>query len=258
MRHRFNVLRISLRAMLVLVALCAIGFRWHREIRRLGRDLIYFPWYRLDDERLVSDESGRTFNIVAFSPDGNILATVGENHGEATLAVWDVAARRLRWESKLPEKNFYDLFLSADGKTAVVVNGREAFQFDAPPLPSTAIRFDLADGRRRSTTSLGPTPIRGVALSPDGNTLAAGTDATENESAGKLALSGSSHRREGCRKAGRGLSGRGVGLCTRRFRVGHGFTQDESIVCRIVARRLDRAEVPRPENTSTEGRVVGY
>ena len=101
MRRPFKVLRISLRAMLVLVALCAIGFKWHREIRAFGRDLLFYPWYRLDDARLESEESKRSFDHVAFSPDGKTLATVGRRGSKLVLALWDVTNRRLSWEVPL-------------------------------------------------------------------------------------------------------------------------------------------------------------
>ena len=173
MRHRFNVLRISLRTMLVLVALCAIGFKWHREIRDSGRDLLFYPWYRLDDERLGADESGRTFDRVAFSPDGKTLATVCERRDKQTIALWDVPARRLSWEADLGKRG-YDtgLLFAADGKTVVTIDSDKPTSNDGYGPPK-AIRWNVADGRRLSTAVIDDISI--WSLSPDGNTLALGS-----------------------------------------------------------------------------------
>ena len=215
MRRRFNVLRISLRAMLVLVALCAIGFRWHREIRAFGRDVLFYPWYRLDDEGswpIDYLESELTFNLVAFSPDGKTLATVGRKEKIAveikqyrssgddtvgrksrvtqTIALCDVPARRPAWEADLGDRIIKHLLFSADGKTVVTIDvGEPTSIFDGPPPgPAKAIRWNVADGRRLSTTFVNKTPIWSAALSPDGNTLAVGSGGFNRNPPGRLTL----------------------------------------------------------------------
>ena len=147
MRRPFKVLRISLRAMLVLVALCAIGFKWHREIRGFGRDLLFYPWYRLEDEQFRADESSCSFDLVAFSADGKTLATVGQSRDKKVLALWDVPARRLRWEADLGDGMIWQLLFSADGKTVVTIDaGKPTSIFDGPPDGRwKATRWNVAD-----------------------------------------------------------------------------------------------------------------
>ena len=248
MRHRFNVLRISLRAMLVLVALFAAGFKWHQELRDFGSDLLFYPWYRLDDGRLGTDASGRFFELVAFSPDGKTLATVGKNRGEATLAVWDVPARCLSWEAKLGKAFIAHLLFSADGKTVVVIDTGPPIplMIDPPIPPAKAIRWDAVDGRRLSTTRVNEsTVIWSSALSPDGNTLAVGSsnltlrDLRSGATIGELDF---------------GASQIGALACARRAHSGNGAVRLRQVAERM-ARRADnsRFDDPPTEGISVQG-----
>ena len=78
-----------------------------RRIRRaLGR-----PWPEV--ARTDQTPFGRSFQSVAISPDGNVLAT-GDSHG--VIQFWDLASHRSIWESSAANTPITSLAFSADGE----------------------------------------------------------------------------------------------------------------------------------------------
>ena len=121
---------------------------------------------------------------VAFSPDGNTLAT----SGWFGVSLWDVATGELRRTLIEPEHHhigrIYNLAFSPDGNTLATSRGDNlAFSPDgntlttgqfSPSQGHTLGLWDVATGELRHTLA-GHWVIESVAFSPDGLTLASGS-----------------------------------------------------------------------------------
>jgi WD40 repeat protein len=106
---------------------------------------------------LLPQAAGGT--LPRFSPDGKLLAVVGDRH----VHCWDVATRRLAFA--LPYQKFKEhepaVAFSPDGQTLV-----------AAGMDGKAHLWDAATGRPRREPLDHQGPILAVAFSPDGRTLA--------------------------------------------------------------------------------------
>lgn len=107
----------------------------------------------------ISAAHSNWVNVLAFNPDGTILASIGQD-GSGKL--WDVAKRReLRLLSTEP---VFSLAFSPDGKTL------------AAPSSTGAVRlWDLDSGSERPMWQSFMVACHSVAISPDGKQLAAGS-----------------------------------------------------------------------------------
>jgi WD40 repeat protein len=110
--------------------------------------------------------SGHTgpISAVEFSPDGEVLATAGQ---DCRLHLWDEATGRLRSEFK-GDFPFLCLAFSPNGLQVAAGSDRGAAQL-----------FEVATGRFQATLAGHDGPVLGVAYAPDGRRLAtAGRDGT--------------------------------------------------------------------------------
>lgn len=111
----------------------------------------------------ISDAHARAVNSVAFSPDGALLVSGGQ---DAKIRFWDVAAGRGIGKNIGQHAIIHSVAFSPDG-TTLASGGR-----------SSAIRlFDVGTGQKTRTLAVRPGTGRlayiwAVAFSPDGTTLA--------------------------------------------------------------------------------------
>lgn len=103
---------------------------------------------------------------LAFSPDGALLAAAGTRE----VVLWDLRTPRL-WKRLATGKlggSAHALAFTADGKTLVVAGGR--------PGRSGSVRlFDVHTGQQRAALTQPRDIVYAIALSPDGQRIAAGS-----------------------------------------------------------------------------------
>src|SRR5262249_52410934 len=118
------------------------------------------------------------FETPLFSADGKTMIT----RSGGPLLVWDLAGKKIARTVPVGDMPFGHTALSPDGKRAVVV-GMPGFDWkgvgrnpDPHDLPQPrALLIDLANPRSEPEVLILPSGgVGGVALSPDGNTLAVG------------------------------------------------------------------------------------
>jgi WD40 repeat protein/serine/threonine protein kinase len=117
-------------------------------------------------EPVILGRHGATVRTLAFSPDGNILAS-GTDGEDRSIILWDIARRRelavLRPRHERAHEGVFTLAFSPDSKTL------------ASGSPDGTVRlWDVAERRERSAVP--PSwPVNSLAISADGKTLALGS-----------------------------------------------------------------------------------
>ena len=170
-------------------------------------DLRDFAWHMYHhlckQDRVIAKAHPFEARVLAYSPDGRTLASVGLREG--TVKLWDAATLTPRGVVKTPGREVTQLAFSPDSQALATTgddrlirvwhleNGRErhtlrghtgavtAMQFaeDGKALISastdgTVRTWEFRSGRRNQVYEVGP--VRCMALSPDGKTLAVGGD----------------------------------------------------------------------------------
>ncbi|MEK6406865.1 MAG: protein kinase [Acidobacteriota bacterium] len=114
-------------------------------------------WNAATGEKIAALREHEFIWDVKFSPDGKLLATVGD-HG--TVKVWDSAARKVITSFSGHTEKVFCIHFSSDGKK--LASGSQ---------DGTARVWDVATGFELTRISAGQ-PVRSLAFSPDGKTLA--------------------------------------------------------------------------------------
>jgi eukaryotic-like serine/threonine-protein kinase len=130
------------------------GFEWYHLQRLCRLDMHTFPGH------------SAPVRCVAFTRDGNLLASASGNYGSSgEVKVWDLATGRelhcLRGHKDLVSC----VAFSPDGRRLVSANG-------GVRTPGEIKIWDVAAGREVRALPAHATPVRGLAFSPDGRQLA--------------------------------------------------------------------------------------
>jgi eukaryotic-like serine/threonine-protein kinase len=144
----------------------------HHVPRKGETDLRGFEWYYLwqlcQSERQVLPLT-QTVRTVAFSPDGQQLATAGGAAGGVVL--WDVVTGKAQRALRAEFHEVWSLAYSPDGKRLAVGGQGEGSS-------ARAVIIDLATGKSLwvlEPSDSTPDAVMALAFSPDGKTLATGT-----------------------------------------------------------------------------------
>jgi WD40 repeat protein len=145
-----------------------------RQLRRFGEPRI--P--HLDELRSVNSEHYRGIAIrtVVFSPDGTAVAA-GDNDGN--IAIYDAASGKTRVHLRGPVRSVYDLrvpwvgqmIFSPDSRILVALD-----KFHDATVPHTIRIWETYTGKQICAIGGDQGKINAIALSPDGRTLACGSD----------------------------------------------------------------------------------
>ena len=137
----------------------------------------------LDTLKERASIEGKNFLSVAFSPDGKTLAIGGENGGDVMLS--DVSTGRLLapLKGRSGDDVIFSVSYSPDGKTLASssTDMKTTYSLDGKKLEAgngVGLTFwDMPSGMKLSTSNPAVYNIWSVAFSPDGKSLAAGTEA---------------------------------------------------------------------------------
>jgi WD40 repeat protein len=113
---------------------------------------------------------------MVFTPDGKTLATVGY-HGEIKL--WDVATARNTATHKLDATHVPRATFSLNGKMLAAVRGSvivEKNKRNVVKDPECLKLWEVATGKELGTLEAPAAHVRAIVFSPDGKTLAAGSE----------------------------------------------------------------------------------
>ncbi|HLN32723.1 MAG TPA: sigma-70 family RNA polymerase sigma factor [Gemmataceae bacterium] len=120
--------------------------------------------------RKVREFGNGSYEVVAFSPDGRILAAISHNHVATKhnhVEIWDVATGRQLHKAKAHDKDIWTVIFAPDGKTLLTAGEDKCVRF-----------WDMATGQQlREIGDCSPVmghvarPVQ-MALAPDGGLLA--------------------------------------------------------------------------------------
>jgi eukaryotic-like serine/threonine-protein kinase len=154
----------------------AVAFSADGMVLATGSDDAVVRLWNVATRELISTIRGHrdVVECVAFSPAGNLVAS-GSKDGE--VALWDSAtqaelARFPADKSKLA----WAIAFSPDGKSLAVAEANRSFFFWDTPAPPSVKVWDLASRRLVARLNGHVGDVRAVAFSPDGKTLASGSD----------------------------------------------------------------------------------
>jgi WD40 repeat protein/serine/threonine protein kinase len=128
-----------------------------------GKDIRGFEWYYLDrlrhSVRLTFKEHGQPVTSVAFSPDGQLLASAGQ---DGTMKVWEAATQKVLYSLKGHSSAVTRVAFSPDGGFIASAGLDKAIKL-----------WDAASGKESRTFKGHAGPVSSIAFSPDGQRIAA-------------------------------------------------------------------------------------
>jgi WD40 repeat protein len=130
---------------------------------RNGTDALWDVTTGKETSQFKAQKSG--IDCVAFSADGAVLATGGNDGDEVTVKLWDVATGKQKAAIKL-EQRVVSVAFSPDGKT--LATGTQNRRNENVTLHL----IDIASGKEFAALKEHDKPIFCVQFSPDGQTLA--------------------------------------------------------------------------------------
>ena len=113
---------------------------------------------------LLTGHTNRVYSV-AFSPDGNTLASGGGSQDMTSLRLWDVTTGQSTATLTGHEWVVYSVAFSPDGNTLASGSGDDTIRL-----------WDVVTGEHKQTLTGHTGSVRSVAFSPDGTTLVSGNE----------------------------------------------------------------------------------